>query len=992
MTPDKLPTSVRTSLLAFAVLSLANASSPAKAQVLQDEVSYEAWKSGLTPVAIQGGRSASAQHLNTPDLRGGGGSGTCDCWVAPDASYTTVNNNTQWNASGFQNADDGSYGPINLPFQFYLYGQYWSTAYININGNVSFGNYYSTFSSTGFPIAQYTMVAPFWADVDLRGPGAGNNVVQYKLTPTAMYVNWTNVGYYSQHVDKVNTFQLIITDGTDPIIPNGANVSFCYHDMQWTTGDASQGTNGFGGVAASVGANQGNGVDYLQFGRFDQPGILYDGPFGNPDGVDWLDNQYFAFSTDITTANVPPVVAGQSICDTLILCVGQQSDLSVTFLSPEPVQTTVPTAACPTLSNFTIISANSGLNADITVQVDPVLADTGYHYVVFQGTDDGTPVLTSTVNIVVLVQPSDLLPDSSGAVCAGDPAMDLYPLLGGQPTAGGSWTDPNGNAFSGTFIPGTSIDGPYEYTASAPGFCTQVGHVLMTTYSVSDQVLIMDASCYGNTDGSIAVSTTGNGGPWNYIWTLPGGGIVQSTLGANGDTFIGGDGTYTVVISEGANGNACGDTLTATIQEPPPVIISLLTNDTTICKTGQAVMDASAAGGTGAVTEYWSNGLPNMGPQTVNPNTTTTYTVYALDDNGCSSDTLDLTVTVLPSLQFALADTLTSCPEVTNTLAPTNVSGGDGQYAYDWGSGSSAQPDLTVALTTSQDLCMTLSDGCETPPVTHCIHMDIIPIPPLVLTVDSGWGCEPFAVQFTLQDTTGGAQVQWDFGDNVTTPGPPSVGHTYADPGGYDVGVMVTWPNGCQDDTLVQDMVVVIALPQAEFEWNPDPANILWTTMDFHELSGSNAMTFDWDFAGLGGSTDPDPTFLFPNNYGATYPVTLLVTNELGCPDSVTHQVEIADQLLVYVPNSFTPDGDGVNDVFRVVGNDIDTKDFDLMIFDRWGEMIFHTNDPLEPWTGAKGGGEGGEVQEGVYPYRLRVRSAYSKEKREYFGHVNLLK
>ncbi|MBK7751046.1 MAG: hypothetical protein IPI41_00145 [Flavobacteriales bacterium] len=112
------------------------------------------------------------------------------------------------------------------------------------------------------------MAAPFWADVDLRGPGVTNNIVQYKVTPTAMLVNWTNVGYYNSMTDKVNTFQLVITEGTDPLVPNGANVSFCYKDMQWTTGSASGGTNGFGGTPATVGANEGNGVDYIQFGTF----------------------------------------------------------------------------------------------------------------------------------------------------------------------------------------------------------------------------------------------------------------------------------------------------------------------------------------------------------------------------------------------------------------------------------------------------------------------------------------------------------------------------------------------------------------------------------------------------------------------------------------------------------------------------------------------------------------------------------------------------
>ena len=132
----------------------------AQAPSFPDAATYDAWKAQFVPAhSVHAGT-----ELSKPVAAGkpkGGGSGTCDCWIAPDASYTTINNNSQWNASGFQSDDDGSFGPITLPFQFYLYGQFWNTAYININGNVSFGTWYTTFSSTGFPINDFTMVAPF---------------------------------------------------------------------------------------------------------------------------------------------------------------------------------------------------------------------------------------------------------------------------------------------------------------------------------------------------------------------------------------------------------------------------------------------------------------------------------------------------------------------------------------------------------------------------------------------------------------------------------------------------------------------------------------------------------------------------------------------------------------------------------------------------------------------------------------------------------------
>ena len=954
-----------------------------------DQASYDAWKLANNPPAPA---PPNGTVVNDPYLQRGGSGTTCDCWVTPDASYSTVNNNNEWDASGFHNADDGSYGPILLPFQFYLYGQFWNTAYININGNVSFGQYYGTFSSTGFPFLDYVMVAPFWADVDLRGPGIGNNIVQFKSTPTAFYVNWTNVGYFNSMTDKVNTFQLIITDGTDPIVPNGANVSFCYKDMQWTTGSASGGVNGFGGTPASVGANQGNGIDYIQFGRFDQPGTAYDGPFGLNDGVSFLDDQYFSFSTDITTANVPPVISGQSVCDSLILCVGQPALFEMVFLSPEPNQITTPSASAPTLPSFAIISSTPGLAATITAGFTPALTDVGYHYVTFEGTDNGNPSLTSTITIVVHVLPAIVVPPATDTVCTYDPPVDLFTLFATPPQPGGDWLDPNSDPHSGIFQPGADVDGIYVYSSPALGGCPETGQVTMTTNTHTSTLVTTDLLCNGASSGTITISTAGNAGPWDYTWTDQNNNTLQTSSGTSGDTFTGPAGTYTVIVVEGANGVGCSDTLTATINEPAPVTITLLVDDTTICKTGNALLNASAQGGTGSVQQQWSNGLAGNGPHGVSPNGTTTYTVFALDANGCSSDTLDVTVTVRPFLQFDIIDSVVTCPEVPVVLAPVNVMGGDGNYAYDWGQGPGTDATETVTLTTSQLVCLILSDGCESPPLERCTWVEVTPLPLLVLSVDSALGCDPFAVTFTVVDTTGGAMVEWDFGDGVITQGPPIVGHAYGTPGAFDVGAVVTWPNGCTDTTLIVDLVTVLALPEADFTWTENPANILWPHVQFNEQAGPYAVTYDWDFAGLGTSQDPDPVFSFPDQFGHTYPVTLYVTNSLGCPDSVTRSVEVEDVLLVYVPNTFTPDGDGLNETFSIVGNDISKVDFELMIFDRWGEMVFRSSDPLLAWNGTMNNGGGEVLAQGVYPYKLRVKAGYSLEKREFVGHITLLK
>lgn len=351
----------------------------------------------------------------THKMPGGG----CGCYITPDATYTVA----------MAPNDDLSTGLIAIPFSFCLYGTNYTTLYINNNGNVSFGSPYGTFSSFPFPDPGYVMVAPFWGDVDTRGTG----VVYYKTTPTAMYVNWEAVGYYSSMTDKVNSFQLIITNGTDPILPPGNNIAFCYGDMQWTTGAASSGVGGFGGTPSTVGVNQGApGLNYIQIGRFDQPGAAYDGGYGANDGVSWLDNQSFYFNS-CSGNNIPPIVSisppllsGGGACDTLKLC-GTNDTLVVSalFLSPEIGQITNIVVNLPAVPGFTVLSNTPGNSATANVQIIASPANAGLQTIQFIATDDGVPAGVTTVNLNVFIDTTGLAafnPSISGILdfCLGD--------------------------------------------------------------------------------------------------------------------------------------------------------------------------------------------------------------------------------------------------------------------------------------------------------------------------------------------------------------------------------------------------------------------------------------------------------------------------------------------------------------------------------------------------------------------------------------------
>ena len=179
------------------------------------------------------------------------------------------------------NDDDSS--TLALPFTFSLFGNAFTSVFVNNNGNLSFGALFSTFTASGFPVNGFPMVAPFWGDVDTgdRFDDGGNHNtlghVWFQFFPgNTLAVTWDDVGYFNENADLLNTFQVLISDGTNPDMGPGNNVCFAYADMQWTTGGASGGVGGFGGTPATVGANAGNGVDFFQIGRFDKTGASYD--------------------------------------------------------------------------------------------------------------------------------------------------------------------------------------------------------------------------------------------------------------------------------------------------------------------------------------------------------------------------------------------------------------------------------------------------------------------------------------------------------------------------------------------------------------------------------------------------------------------------------------------------------------------------------------------------------------------------------------------
>ncbi len=290
----------------------------------------------------------------------------CQCLIPIDPTFSVVPF-TSGTPPDYR-CDDGSSNAIPLGFNFCFYGTNYTNCYINNNGNISFGTSYSAFSSNPFPNTNFVMIAPFWADVDTRNSASG--IVYYKQTPTALIVKWSGVGYYNSSANLVNDFQLIISNSNDSLIPNNNNVSFCYGDMQWTTGNASMGVGGFGGTPATVGINKGDGIDYFQIGQFSAPGTGYNGPYNAIDSIDVIDNMQFVFNT-CNTSNLAPFTTA-NVCDTTVVSPFQIITGEVYVYAPEITQTVT--------VNYTEQAFKSNSNAFSILNTESVLGGAIIHY------------------------------------------------------------------------------------------------------------------------------------------------------------------------------------------------------------------------------------------------------------------------------------------------------------------------------------------------------------------------------------------------------------------------------------------------------------------------------------------------------------------------------------------------------------------------------------------------------------------------------------
>jgi len=637
-------------------------------------------------------------------------------------------------------------------------------------------------------------------------------------------------------------------------------------------------------------------------------------------------------------------------------------------------------------------------NGGPSIQAWPNVTTT---YTVTMVSPDSTWTNDVTVTVMPLITPDAGLDDSlCHSTTAGyqfNPTLSnngsvTWEFLSGPPTAPGtpnSIFQPNANNTNATAL--TNYPGLYYYVlheTDISGVCPDGTDTIAIYFSKENHTsTFTDPSCYGSNDGSIQITSTGTLGAILY-------GFNGVAVNALSDTTGISAGTYTLV-SEDVVG--CIATSTVTLTDPPQINLTVgPTPDTTICENGTATLYANATNGNNFV-YHWNHTNDTSPIQQINPFNDSTVYVFAESDLGCFSDTLPVTVLLHQpiSIDFLINDTV--CPGYDASMS-INASGGFQGYTYTWTENGSnfndSDNEININPLVQTTYCVTVTDNCESTPKTSCADIIMREVPQPMFAVDTTEGCVPTEImfyditQYNLAETQTDS-VNWVIEGVWYTS--DTVNHLFENVGTYGLTYEIFTQFGCHQMVTVNDYITIHDKPYPNFYVISNPTTIFNTEVDMINNTDGINNQYQWYFPGgiPANSNAEEPTVLYPEGVSADYPVELIVTNEFNCVDSTTDVVRVISDVLIYAPNTFTPDGDQKNNTWRVYVDGIDVNDFHLFIFNRWGEIIWESYDPEGIWDGTYGNTP---VKDGTYVWRVIVKDFNSDKKYEFKGTVNVLR
>lgn len=530
--------------------------------------------------------------------------------------------------------------------------------------------------------------------------------------------------------------------------------------------------------------------------------------------------------------------------------------------------------------------------------------------------------------------------------------------------------------------------GNYFVTVTDANGCNIIDSVIVTQPTVLAGTITSstNVSCYNGSNGIATVEASGGTPPYLFVW-----GTIPQQNGQSASELS--SGNYIVSIIDN---NRCQTTTNITINNTSQVITTV-SGPSIICLGDSTTLTVSAIGGAGNYLYYWNQGSVFGQTQTVSPTLTSYYVVNAYDQNGCAgvSDTITIYVKTFVPQNVDVFAYSPVCAGTATTVYATAIANTFDTLTYNWsnGLGPGLGPFIVVPLQeTTYTLTVTNTCGVT---VIDSAHVYFAPPPTIYFHADAIQGCVPLTINFTDSSYSTFDDINswtWHFSDGTTsTLHNPT--HTFETPDTFYVYLNLETSGGCVSSSIGYPLpVYVFPTPTASFTVN---STTLYLPNDPVICSNTSigGIVYLWNFGDENTSVQTNPTHNY-NDLGQ-YLITLITTNMYDCVDSASINVNAIGDIVF--PNVFTPDinnssngeydaNDLTNHVFFPFA--IGISEFKMMVFNRWGELIFETNNINIGWDGYY---RGHLCQEDVYVYKA---SAVFKDGRkvEKIGDILLLR
>lgn len=608
-------------------------------------------------------------------------------------------------------------------------------------------------------------------------------------------------------------------------------------------------------------------------------------------------------------------------------------------------------------------------------------------------------------------------------VCEGDAAPTIT-FTGANGTANYTFTyNINGGASqnlvstgnTATITAPTGSPGVYTYNLTnvqdaSVTACSQTQFdVITVTVNALPTATIAGTTTVCVDDANPTITFTGANGtaPYTFTYNINGGAnqtvvSVVNTATVSASTSVAGTFNYNLVSVEDASSTTCSQAqvgiATVTVNPLPTATIS---GTTEVCL-GDPNPTITLTGANGTAPYTFTYNINGGAPQTIVSvgNTATisvptaiagtfAFNLVSVEDasaTGCSQaqvGTATITVNALP-IVFAGNDFLI-CEGNQAILTAS------GANTYVWNvAGVTNGVAFTPSNTATYTVTGTDVNGCVN---TDQVTVTVEPLPIVSFTADVTSGCAPLAVTFT--NTTPGSLTNciWTLSNGTTMNGCGSVSTVFPNGGLYDVTLTTTSANGCTNSATYIDYIYVEDLPIASFTPSSSVVSVFNTEILFDNNS-SGAVNYLWDFGdNSGNSTQENPLHTFPDEGQGAFTVELIAYSALGCTDTAYVTIIVNEELIFYVPNTFTPDGDDFNEYFQAIfTSGYDPYDFNLLIFNRWGELIWESHNDKVGWNGTYGEDKTKLVQDGTYTWKIDFKTTMTDERIMVVGHVNVIR